>query len=695
MTLKGDERRQVLENFERFLSQYTDTDPGAEAMSELIQGYPADVQTYAVDYDELYVYDRSLAEDLRDNPGDFLDVFNEALALYDIPADIDLSGATVRLSNPDAFPYTYYVGEFSPSDDSNRLIAVEGQVTKTSKKKGQYTSIVWECQRCGTNTEIPQGSGVQEPRECKGCERSGPFIVDEDASEDRDYQLVRLQQPPERQTGSSNPEKLDVVLTDDLVGEVQPGDRVSMVVQTERVREEEGNDITFIVRGECHAIDHHETDYEDLDITEEDEQRILEVANDDPMGTFVNSILPGHMGDREVKRAIALQLMGGEFYTSPDGSSNRYAIHIGLIGDPSTGKSNFLQYVANHLVPRGVYTEGGANSTAAGLTCAAVQDDFGDGGWTIEGGALVQASGGVCAIDELDKVEPEDYQAMNGAMADGSISPAKGDIADVTLPAQTSVLAAANPKYERFDPYEPIGEQFDIKPSTLSRFDLIFVMRDQPDEEDDGNLAEHILDDHDATLREMSGRDPGNEHVRPDADHEVLQKYVAYAKENCNPVLTEDAKAELKAYWTDLRANNNDEDDPVPVAPRDLEGAVRLARASARLRLSDHITETDARRVIDIVQDCLESVGKDPETGRYDADMVETGRTHSQHQRKKAIKEAIDTLALRNDNGAPEGDLVAELSEEGYSEDEVLDEIELLKSQGEVFEARQGHYRTT
>ncbi|EMA46568.1 LAGLIDADG family homing endonuclease, partial [Halobiforma nitratireducens] len=340
-------------------------------------------------------------------------------------------------------------------------------------------------------------------------------------------------------------------------------------------------------------------------------------------------------------------------------------------------------------------------------TAAAVRDDFGDGQqWTLEAGALVLADQGIAAVDELDKMRPEDRSAMHEALEQQKISVSKAGI-NATLKSRCSLLGAANPKYGRFDQYEPIGEQIDLEPALISRFDLIFTVTDQPDEEKDKNLAEHILTTNyagelttqqeqmtsleveQAEIEEMT------EQVDPEIDAELLRKYIAFAKQNCHPRMTDEAQETIRDFYVDLRARGTDEDAAVPVTARKLEALVRLAEASARVRLSDTVEQRDAERSVEIVRSCLQDIGVDPETGEFDADIVEAGTSKSQRDRIKNIKQLISDVEEEYDEGAPV-DIVLDRAEEiGMDQSKAEHEIDKLKQKGEVYEPSTDNLRTT
>ncbi|USZ66993.1 helix-turn-helix domain-containing protein [Halorussus salilacus] len=379
--------------------------------------------------------------------------------------------------------------------------------------------------------------------------------------------------------------------------------------------------------------------------------------------------------------------------------------HNYLTNNVVSHNSQMISYVQN-IAPRSVYTSG-KGSSSAGLTAAAVRDDFGDGQqWTLEAGALVLADKGIAAVDELDKMAPDDRSAMHEGLEQQKISVSKAGI-NATLKSRCSLLGAANPKYGRFDQYEPIGEQIDLEPALISRFDLIFTVTDQPDEEHDRRLAEHILQTNYAgqlnTQRtEMSAPNISEEEVRsqteevaPAIDADLLRKYIAYAKRNCFPTMTDEAMATIEDFYVDLRSKGVDEDAPVPVTARQLEALVRLAEASARVRLSDEVEVGDAERAVDITRSCLQDIGVDPETGQFDADVVETGTSKTQRDRIKNIKQLIADIEDEYDEGAPI-DVVLDRAEDiGMDHSKAEHEIDKLKQKGEVYEPSTDHLRTT
>ena len=692
----------LVERFDSFFRNYY-----RSAISELAQRYPNEQRSLYVDYDELYRFDVDLAEDYRTHPDQMREYAEEALRQFDLPADVKLGRAHVRLRGlGDAVD----IRDIRVHDDHiGRLVEVRGIVRKATDVRPKVVEAAFECQRCGTMTYIPQGDGsFQEPHECQGCERQGPFRVNHDQSEFVDSQQIRVQESPEGLRGGETPQHIDVNLVDDVTGKVTAGDHVAVtgVLHIEQMQQGNEKSAVFDLYMDGVAVEIEDEEFEDMEITTEDVEEILELAeHDDIHEMMVDSVAPTIYGYREEKFAMVLQLFSGVTKKLPDKSRIRGDMHLLLIGDPGTGKSQMLSYIRK-IAPRSVYTSG-KGSSSAGLTAAAVRDDFGEGQqWTLEAGALVLADKGIAAVDELDKMAADDRSAMHQALEQQEISVSKAGI-NATLKSRCSLLGAANPRYGRFDPYEPIGEQIDLEPALISRFDLIFTVQDKPDEEHDANLADHILQSNYAGELNSQREHMANpefseaeiaaatEDVEPAIEPELMRKYIAYAKRECFPSMTEAARDRIKQFYVDLRAKGTDEDAPVPITARKLEALVRLAEASARVRLSDTVTESDAERVVELVRSCLEDIGVDPETGEFDADVVETGTSKSQRDRIKNVKTLIGDVEEEYDDGAPIDEVLARADDHGMDRSKVEKEIENLKQKGEVYEPSLDHLRTT
>jgi len=1154
------ENRELVDSFEQFYRRYY-----SEEIGELARNYPREQKSLYLDWTDLYNFDPDIAEDYRSQPEQLMECAEEALRLYDLPVDVSLGQAHVRVRNLDDHTDIRAIR----SRHVGRLVSVQGMVRKATDVRPKAEETAFECQRCGTLTRVPQSGGsFQEPHECQGCERQGPFTVNFDQSEFIDSQKLRIQESPEGLRGGETPQNIDVNIEDDITGQVTPGDHVTVTGVLKLDQQESGQEKTavFDVYMEGQSVEIEDEEFEDMDITDEDKADIIELSTDaDIYKRMVDSIAPNIYGHEQAKLAMMLQLFSGVTKHLPDGSRTRGDLHMLLIGDPGTGKcvdgdtrvaledgrerpirdiveenlddpkpiddgvydevdiplpsmradgtlterratkvwkreapermyrvrtasgreievtpshplfvqregapdavraedlspgtfvaspralsvegddslslsvrrsrannavhidvpdrwtpefarligyvvaegyiekrddgsgyvsvtnndreilddisgaldslganytergthegksareicagsselvslfeslhpamlagsadqrvpesvmgastatkasflrayvdaeghvsanqrelsvastseallrdvrslllglgircqihergngsfrlrvsgadfsryvsevgfvterksaaaaevdagdtntngdvipdigkrlretrtalgltqaecglprstyqhyergdrnpsreslskvaaafdearntvradggattdslsalaendlhwdriesieavepseewvydlevdgthtyvsngvvshnSQMLQYVQN-IAPRSVYTSG-KGSSAAGLTAAAVRDDFGEGQqWTLEAGALVLADQGIAAVDELDKMDSNDQSAMHEALEQQEISVAKAGI-NATLKSRCSLLGAANPTYGRFDQYEPIGEQIDLDPPLVSRFDLIFTVTDKPNEEEDRRLAEHILrtnyagelNTHRTEMTssniEESEVEAVVEDVAPDLDAEFLRKYIAYSRRNCFPTMSDDAKEAIENFYVDLRSKGADEDAPVPVTARKLEALVRLAEASARVRLSDTVEKSDADRVIEIVRSCLKDIGVDPETGEFDADVVETGTSKTQRDRIRGIKDIVGELQDEYDDGAPIEEVLDEAETNGMERSKAEHEIDKLKQKGELYQPNKNHLRT-
>lgn len=655
---------------------------------ELARGYPEDRTSLAIDYYDLFRFDPDIGEDLLESPDQMHEYLDMALARVgdDLPVDVDLSDATVRVRNlPDH--QTFGVAE-TRSRHIGQLIGLTGQVTKASQVKPFPQELAFECQRCGTPTIIPQGGGeIQEPAECQGCERQGPFDINQAQSMFVDRQVLRVQQPPEETHGGQG-ETLDVFVEDELAGSIEGGDRVTangiMRLDADDLESSHGLDTAL----DGQAIEIEETDYEDIAIGPHEDRIESLAAGDagDPYQLLVDSIAPDHHGDEDIKLAIALQLFGGTRIPREHGPDKRGDSHILLMGDPGAGKSSLLEW-ATHIAPRSVKASG-KGATAAGLTASAVNDDFGDGAWSLEAGALVVGDGGVAAVDEIDKVEEDAVSSLHDALESQRVHVSKAGF-NTSLPARTALLAAGNPKYGRFDHNEPYAEQIELGPTLLSRFDLTFMVSDQPDREQDTAIAEQMVRSRSIAAAAHSEHhdlsEDAAQEVRPAVDVEVLRAWIAAAKQRVTPIIEdENVQQYVREYYADLRqANGGGVDSPVPTTPRALEGIQRLAEASARVRLSNEVTTADIERAIDLMETSMEDVGIDPESGEMDADIIETGTSHSQTERMKLVEETIREHC--SDGSAADMDeLLGDLQAQEVSRQNALTTIKKLAREGEV-----------
>jgi len=671
---------------------------------ELAKEFPHK-RSFYIDYRNLEAFGKrglALADQLITKPEKVMGDVKDALVRLGLIEEKDRQRIHIRFTN---FSHKTTIRDIR-SNQINTFVSVEGILRKTTEVRPRVTAAVFKCLECGQLTPpYPQKYGkFQEPfRLCANCQKKTPLELVPDKSDFVDAQKLRIQESPEGLRGGEQPQTLDVDVTDDLTGDSAPGDRViinGILRSFQRVNAGTKSTL-FDIYLECNAIEVAEKEFEEVNISEEDEAEILELSRDPKIYSKIpRSIAPTIYGNDDVKEAVALQLFGGIPKEMPDGSRLRGDIHILLVGDPGIAKSQLLRYIVQ-LSPRGIYTSG-KSSTSAGLTATAVKDDFGDGRWTLEAGALVLADMGMAAVDELDKMDKEDRSSLHEAMEQQTISVAKAGIT-ATLRSRCALLGAANPKMGRFDEYAPIAEQINMPPSLLSRFDLIFIMADKPDSSRDLAIADHILKVHSVgELIEKRKRMPMEgvtddyiqrelKPVTPDIEPLLFRKYIAYAKRSCFPTIQPEAREKLRDYYLSLR-NLADTNKPVPVTARQLEALVRLGEASARVRLSPTIEMEDADRVIKIVDTCLRQVAYDAESGSFDIDKWTTGVSKRQRDIIRTVKEIIRDVG-GDDGSANLEQVIEEMVRQGFTKDKIEGTIKMLKNQGEVIEPRPGIIR--
>ncbi len=321
------------------------------------------------------------------------------------------------------------------------------------------------------------------------------------------------------------------------------------------------------------------------------------------------------------------------------------------------------------------------HNSGAGITASVVKDEFLKG-WSLEAGALVLANKGIAVVDELDKMSHEDRSALHEALEQQTITISKANI-QATLRAETTLLAAANPKLGRFDPYSPIAAQIDLPSTLINRFDLIFPVRDIPSKEKDEKIAMHVLQSNiDSSIFET------------EVTQDFLKKYIAYAKTRIKPELTKAAINEIKNFYVTLRNSGQAGEagiKPIPISARQLEGLIRLSEASAKSRLGEKVSREDAQRAIALMKHCLTEVGIDPETGQIDIDRISTGISASKRGKIITIKDIINTLTAKGMELIPIEEIIAAAAEKGIEESVVEEAIEKLKREGDLAEIKKGH----
>lgn len=633
-----------------------------------------------LDFAELSKFSPELADTLLDYPEDTIKTATAAIEQFDLPGDVKEFAVRIK-----GLPESQKILIRNiRSQHLDKFLCMEGVVRQKSDVRPMVTAARFECPSCGNIIAVLQlDNKFKEPARC-GCGRKGKFRLL--SKELIDAQRLVLEEAPDDLEGGEQPKRMNVFLKGDLVSPISekktnPGQKikvVGMVKEIPIILRTGGQSTRFDLLIEANYIETVEEDYSDITITKEDMKEIKELAEDPKLfKRMISSIAPSIYGHDVIKEALVLQLAGGVRKRRDDGVVTRGDMHILLIGDPGSGKSMMLKRI-KIVAPKGRFISGKGVS-GAGLTAAVVKDEF-LGGWSLEAGALVLANKGIVCIDELDKMSTEDRAAMHEALEGQTITISKANI-QATLRAETTVLAAANPKFGRFDPYDTVANQIELPSTLINRFDLIFPIKDMPDAVKDEKMAKFILNLHQNPLAET-----------PDVDTRLLKKYIAYAKQNITPKLTDSAVDELKNYYMKMRSSGAGEGGvkSIPISARQLEGLVRLAEASAKIRLSAKVTKRDAKKAIELLDHCLRLVALDEETGKIDIDRIATDTPATERSKIGIVKEIINELENKLGKTIPLEDIMKLAEEKRLSEADVEEAIQRLKRAGDLFEPRRG-----
>ncbi|KDO24044.1 hypothetical protein SPRG_10832 [Saprolegnia parasitica CBS 223.65] len=487
----------------------------------------------------------------------------------------------------------------------NRLVKVPGIIISASKVRAKCMSVMVQCKTCGHTKKLPcpnAFSGVQLPRSCeRQAENQGEgalqsdacakdsYIIVPDKCEYVDQQTLKLQESPEVVPTGEMPRNLLLSCDRYLVDRAPPGTRVSILgissVFNSGAKRQVG---AIAIRTPYLKVVGIEIDEEGAGraravFTPSEEEKFHEMARDpDLYEKLATSIAPSIYGDYTVniKKAIACLLVGGSRKRLPDGMILRGDINVLLLGDPSTAKSQFLKFTEK-VAPVGVYTSG-KGSSAAGLTASVIKDAKGE--FFLEGGAMVLADGGVVCIDEFDKMRESDRVAIHEAMEQQTISIAKAGITTI-LNSRASVLAAANPVFGRYDDMRSASDNIDLMSTILSRFDMIFIVRDIQDDARDRQMAAHVVKVHTNSLQ---AQDEKQGEIEP----WLMKKFITYCRTRCAPRLGIEATQALQDFYVSVRdeVRTQTQEATIPITVRQLEALVRISESLAKMQLKPQAT---------------------------------------------------------------------------------------------------------
>ncbi|MFH1503471.1 MAG: minichromosome maintenance protein MCM [Candidatus Diapherotrites archaeon] len=633
--------------------------------------------TILLDFMKLTEFSNRLSDEIIVNPEETLSLIEQAVEELGLVKNI-----RIRLKNlSDAHQIKI---RNIRSKHLNELIILEGIIRQASDVRPQVVNAKFECPSCGTVISVLQiEKKFREPSRCSCGRRGGFRLISKDMV---DTQRLVVEESPESLSGGEQPKRINVFVKEDLVEprmeeKTTPGARIKIIGILKEVPvplSTGGLSTRFELAVEANNLIPLEETFEELDITDEDERQIQELSeNPKIFENLAKSIVPSVWGYEEIKRALVLQLFGGVQKQMSDGSKSRGDIHILLIGDPGVAKSVTLGFMAK-ISPKGRYVVGKSTS-GAGLTATVVRDEYLKG-WSLEAGAMVLANRGLICIDELEKMDPQDRSAMHEAMEQQTVTISKANV-QATLKAQTSVLAAANPKFGRFDPFMPIPQQIDLPPTLINRFDIIFTLRDIPDRTKDERIATHVLKEHQKKTKDVL------------IDTNLFRKYVAYAKQKINPKLSTEAVEELKKFYIELRNKpviSESAMRPIPISARQLQALIRMAEASAKLRLSEIVSKEDAKRAVELMTYYLLQVGYDYESKTFDIDRISGKFSSSQRNKILMVKEVITALESKMGKMIPYEEIEKEL-EEKMSKDELEEVINRLVKDNEIYQPKKGY----
>ncbi|KAH7269935.1 MCM2/3/5 family-domain-containing protein [Fusarium redolens] len=638
----------------------------------------------------------------------------------------DQVASSIYVVRPFGLDKTTNLRDLNPSD-MDRLISIKGLVIRTTPVIPDMKDAFFRCNVCNHSVNVGLDRGkIREPTECPReiCKSKNSMLIVHNRCSFEDKQVIKLQETPDAVPAGQTPHSVSVCVYNELVDFCKAGDRVELtgifrvspvrvnprqralksvhktyvdVLHIQKVdKKRMGADpSTLGIAGEEEAEAGENGIEETRKITIEDEEKIRETAaRDDIYELLARSLAPSIYEMDDVKKGILLQLFGGTNKTFQKGGSPKYRgdINVLLCGDPSTAKSQMLSYV-HKIAPRGVYTSG-KGSSAVGLTAYVTRDPE-TRQLVLESGALVLSDGGVCCIDEFDKMSDATRSVLHEVMEQQTVSVAKAGII-TTLNARTSILASANPIGSRYNPDLPVPQNIDLPPTLLSRFDLVYLILDNADEKNDRRLAKHLLS---LYLEDKPQSAPNSNDILP---VEFLTLYISYARSKIQPTISQEAAQELVDCYVAMRSLGQDvraADKRITATTRQLESMIRLSEAHAKMRLSETVTRDDVREANRLIQSALKTAATDAQ-GRIDMSLLTEGTSAADRKRRDELRTAL--LRLLDDmtaggNTVRWADVARRLSEGAsvpVEQSEFNDVMRALEAENAIMITGEGARRT-
>ncbi|XP_059702290.1 DNA replication licensing factor MCM5 [Haemorhous mexicanus] len=694
-------KSQLQKRFKEFLRQYrvgTDrTGFTFKYRDELKRHYNLGQYWVEVEMEDLASFDEDLADYLYKQPTEHLQLLEEAAkevadevtrprpsgeeTLQDIQVMLrsDANAANIRSLK---------------SDQMSHLVKIPGIVIAATPVRAKATRITIQCRSCRntiSNIAVRPGlEGYALPRKCN-TEQAGrprcpldPYFIMPDKCKCVDFQVLKLQESPDAVPHGEMPRHLQLYCDRYLCDKVVPGNRVTImgiysIKKSSQSKNKSHYNVGVGIRSAYIRVVGIQVDTEGSghsfsgSVTPQEEEELRRLAAmPNIYETIAKSIAPSIYGSTDIKKAIACLLFGGSRKRLPDGLTRRGDINLLMLGDPGTAKSQLLKFVEK-CSPIGVYTSG-KGSSAAGLTASVIRDPV-SRNFFMEGGAMVLADGGVVCIDEFDKMREDDRVAIHEAMEQQTISIAKAGIT-TTLNSRCSVLAAANSVFGRWD--DTKGEEnIDFMPTILSRFDMIFIVKDEHNEERDMTLAKHVMGLHVSALTQTQA-------VEGEIELNKLKKFISFCRTKCGPRLSAGAAEKLKNRYILMRSGTrqheqeSDRRSSIPITVRQLEAIVRIAESLAKMRLQPFATETDVEEALRLFHvSTLDAAmsgnlsGAEGFTTQEDQEML--SRIEKQLKRRFAIGSQVS-----------EHSIVQDFMRQKYPEHAIYKVLQLMMRRGEI-----------